>query len=793
MAEIVKHKNPIVDRFVRENLAFTADEFLKFQDPTLLGFKLMFNFNDQFGLLDQTGSINSALGYLRRIGDTTRAIYLEEFISLFRQINQKTPWYFQTIEGLPDLWNRNLMEVYKEDRQIAIGCLESLDLRITGMIDLYRKACFDWRNRREVVPENLRRFEMMVYVYDWRIFNDFETLNGNLGAQKRAEQSKLFGKDLMQFDEGDDLNIGRTASRFLFKLKKCELLANESNAHLEAVSNPEGNIIAQKLVVNYFDFEEENVYTQYLNGKVSDNLLQALDNAALDVQPPIFASPIDGNNQAGFYPNVSTNEGLESRTFLESITNEAQEALLSNLLEVLPPGSRIFDESSLINFAGQQLNDLLGSAVGQALLANTDIFADSPSLGNIGTGNIGEINDDEAINSQINIDDEIEETDFNLSSQINEIIDGIPQNNISTIDENLEGAVNPLSDNFGFELGGGSLSNGQTQVNDSIESNDFGLSSQINETLMGEASIFSPGLSGNFEEAQIVSDDIIGGFNPAQNLSDDLELNLNEAETLFDEISSGIELGNAIANQTELVEDIISGEALVSKDNLEGDFKEAETGIIDLKGDLNEAVTPVDEIDGTLEAVIPKLDNLELLFDEAKTEPDDFNFEITEAKIVLDNFQFELNPANILIESVDFGLFEAPVIKGNLETIQKEAEIFNEDLEGNFKSAEIIKGNLDIISRGESINNKTQELNEIGDFIEVTGLSIELTESEKITGNAKIIDDGLNNIQFGKAKVEKDSLDGGMSPAVNREDALEETKLDPYNPNFINPEKDCND
>ena len=35
-------------------------------------------------------------------------------------------------------------------------------------MDLYRKACYDWKYRREVVPVNLRQFKMSVYVYEAR-------------------------------------------------------------------------------------------------------------------------------------------------------------------------------------------------------------------------------------------------------------------------------------------------------------------------------------------------------------------------------------------------------------------------------------------------------------------------------------------------------------------------------------------------------------------------------------------------------------------------------------------------
>jgi hypothetical protein len=42
---------------------------------------------------------------------------------------------------------------------------------MTALIDLYRKACFDWPNRREVVPKNLRQFTIYIYCYENRTIN----------------------------------------------------------------------------------------------------------------------------------------------------------------------------------------------------------------------------------------------------------------------------------------------------------------------------------------------------------------------------------------------------------------------------------------------------------------------------------------------------------------------------------------------------------------------------------------------------------------------------------------------
>lgn len=113
---------------------------------------------------------NSAYNYLLRNDEKKRAALLKDFIILLSEISSKTPWYFKEVTGLGDALTRSAFyktpRVDEERKKITIKCLaDSIDTRIGNMLDMYRAACFSWQTKREIVPTNLRKFDMGIYIY----------------------------------------------------------------------------------------------------------------------------------------------------------------------------------------------------------------------------------------------------------------------------------------------------------------------------------------------------------------------------------------------------------------------------------------------------------------------------------------------------------------------------------------------------------------------------------------------------------------------------------------------------
>ena len=187
-----KHLDSLVRSFLSGSNAFSDfDPFVDLQDPTYMSFKIDFFPNQGLSIpkdayssgglfrppspgtsLTNYDLSDSAADYLARIGAPTAQAALQKFTDLLFDIQEKAPWYFQSISGLADLYKIDKAINYRgKDKVIAIDCLESVDLRMTMLADLYRLFSFDFKNWREILPINLRTFDMRIHVLEMRKFN----------------------------------------------------------------------------------------------------------------------------------------------------------------------------------------------------------------------------------------------------------------------------------------------------------------------------------------------------------------------------------------------------------------------------------------------------------------------------------------------------------------------------------------------------------------------------------------------------------------------------------------------
>jgi hypothetical protein len=249
----------------------------KYNDPTYLGFVLMFNDNDvnKSPLLvrdDNGEQIGSALNYLKSIGDSQRFEYLKAFQKLLFDTNYWMPWFWQTIGGVDTIWDyKNLKDPYKggDSSILTIDTLESVDMRVTAMMDLYRRSCFDYNNRREILPDNLRMFEVTIFIQEIRnIQVDYGTIGNALNTvNSLANSTGLPGLSPLPFETPSQKAARETASitnefgaNLMFTLKYCEFDTDKSSGVYSTFSNAVPTEMAQQLVIHY-----QNVDESYLN------------------------------------------------------------------------------------------------------------------------------------------------------------------------------------------------------------------------------------------------------------------------------------------------------------------------------------------------------------------------------------------------------------------------------------------------------------------------------------------------------------------------------------------------
>ena len=132
-----------------------------------------------------TGKRYSTEDYLdMNLGDHGRAALLATFKMALKDIQENFPFYFQSINGLDKLAEVNTERGMRLGKDVAIEltCLEGIDLKITQLLQLYRKIVWDDVYQRWVLPDMMRYFGMRIYVSEIRLFSDVKNESGQNGT-----------------------------------------------------------------------------------------------------------------------------------------------------------------------------------------------------------------------------------------------------------------------------------------------------------------------------------------------------------------------------------------------------------------------------------------------------------------------------------------------------------------------------------------------------------------------------------------------------------------------------------
>jgi len=235
-------------------------------DPTYLGFSLQFIQNSPLfnGTEGGEGS-ESAIGYLEKVGQVTRANYLRAFITGIQSINRERPYYWQTIDGLGEAFNSTfeIEDPYSgsaEGEGITIGCLEAIDLKLSALFTLYKLACYDVKYKRYILPNNLMDFDVYVHIQEIR---KFKTVRNYLNA--------FFA------NSGDPTTadfVNENTSQITFKFSECKWIASESGKVFDSVTNAGGNEMAvSSMKWSYARVEMESQFSGF-DSKLIDSAKQ---------------------------------------------------------------------------------------------------------------------------------------------------------------------------------------------------------------------------------------------------------------------------------------------------------------------------------------------------------------------------------------------------------------------------------------------------------------------------------------------------------------------------------------
>lgn len=283
-----------------------------YEDPTYLGFKFIFDFdpthrdpNDKlthdalFASAEaaKDHGLDSAEAHLKAIGYENKAKMLKAFKENLRYVNTVTPYYFQSIEGVNELWKvekgENFNNYRGKEKVLTINCLEGIDMRITAMADMYRKATFDYVHMRELLPENLKHFSMIIQIAEMRKFHRIKsalTTTQTAGGSNDGVYQSSVNKEI-EFELVDNL-----ISVIQFKLQFCEFDFEDSFPAEELNMNGDMQPAKQKIKIRVGKITEHNYYTQMGDLELKDNV-GVIDNSSVTGQGLNGADSAGGNNE----------------------------------------------------------------------------------------------------------------------------------------------------------------------------------------------------------------------------------------------------------------------------------------------------------------------------------------------------------------------------------------------------------------------------------------------------------------------------------------------------------------
>ena len=162
------------------------------------------------------------------LGDHGRAAILHNFKRALLDIQNNFPYYFTSISGIDSLVQvtpDNGMRV--KEGLIELTCLEGLDLKITHLLQMYRKIVWDDTYQRWVLPDMMRYFGMRIYISEMRIFSDVKNEKDKTGKVfhlNRAEERNVthFDPSKNFFEKANNiLNQATAVSQAFLGTKSC--------------------------------------------------------------------------------------------------------------------------------------------------------------------------------------------------------------------------------------------------------------------------------------------------------------------------------------------------------------------------------------------------------------------------------------------------------------------------------------------------------------------------------------------------------------------------------------------
>lgn len=205
---------------------------------------------------------NSAWSYLKNNYEEERASVLENFVMLLSQISSHSPWYFQKLTGVDEALTREEWKIEDKRKKISIECLDDpVDHRISSLLSMYRSIVWSHARKCEVLPANLRKFDMGIFVFSGLL--DFLYVQHPHSKEKGIawdEQNNWAG--MGSLDPMVAMRNDRASYKYI-ELHNCEISMDSIKSGFSEMTNAEG--FNQTFTIDiYYDDCYENEYNPYI-------------------------------------------------------------------------------------------------------------------------------------------------------------------------------------------------------------------------------------------------------------------------------------------------------------------------------------------------------------------------------------------------------------------------------------------------------------------------------------------------------------------------------------------------
>lgn len=206
----------------------------KYADPLSLNFKLIMDFERKSGLFASEDNHDSALAFLKRVGEIKRYDMLVHWIKVFKSLVKDFDFLFLDIDGLEIVQTKPNHEFFLDKEKIKITFRETTDMLVQSLISTYNHIVYDKVRKVSVLPSNLRKFDCYVIVFSAgyynMIFHDSIEDDGNMDNKVLPTKRKLS-------DEILNINTVGNFNHTLYEFVSCSIDPESGSMFTENVSN----------------------------------------------------------------------------------------------------------------------------------------------------------------------------------------------------------------------------------------------------------------------------------------------------------------------------------------------------------------------------------------------------------------------------------------------------------------------------------------------------------------------------------------------------------------------------